>query len=200
MLKKSILGVGLVLSGLVALFCLVVVLQPSGFSVERSTTMNAPPGRAFEQVNDLALWDAWSPWSKLDPNATTSLSQPSAGKGATFDWAGNADIGEGTLTIVDSRPNERVEVEQVFVKPFAGKANFTFVFAPADGGTRLLWKMEGQNDFMGKAMCLFMDLDSMLGKDFEQGLANLKAIAEGSQVEEAAAERAEEPASEGSKS
>src|SRR6476659_8276452 len=198
MIKKTILGVGLALVGLVLLFCLVVALQPSGFALERSTTMDAPPSRAFEHVNDLALWDAWSPWSKLDPNAKTTLSQPSVGKGATFAWVGNAAIGEGSLTIVESRPDERVEVEQVFVKPFAGKANFTFAFEPAESGTRLSWKMEGQNDFMGKAMCLFMDMDSMLGKDFEQGLANLKAIAESSNPQEATA--GEEPRGNGSKS
>lgn len=157
---------------------LVISLQPSSFAVERSATMAAAPGAVFAQVNDLKAWDDWSPWSKLDPNAKTTLSTPSAGKGATFAWAGNDQIGEGNLTIVESKPDELVEVEQVFVKPYAGKCRLAFTLVPAAGGTKVTWKMDGTNDFFGKAFCLFMDMDAMLGTPFEQGLANLKQVVE----------------------
>jgi hypothetical protein len=115
---------------------------------------------------------------KVYPNPTKTISIPSAGKGATFTWAGNDKIGEGSLTILDSRPHELVDVEQVFIRPFAGKARMTFTFAPAGDGTKVTWKMDGTNNFIGKAMCLFMDMDAMLGKDFDRGLANMKSVVE----------------------
>ena len=140
--------------------------------------MAAPPSRVFAQVNDLQAWDDWSPWRELDPNAKKAISTPSAGKGATFAWAGNDKIGEGSLTILDSRPHELVDVEQVFIRPFAGKARMTFTFAPAGDGTKVTWRLNGINDFIGKAVCLFMDMDAMLGKDFDRGLANMKVVVE----------------------
>jgi hypothetical protein len=155
-----------------------ISLQPSTFSVQRSATMAAPPATVFAQVNDLAAWDAWSPWKKLDPNPKKTMSIPSAGKGATFAWAGNKEIGEGSLTILDSKPDEMVDLDQAFIKPFAGKARINFTFAPEGGRTKVTWTMDGTNDFVGKALCLVMDMDATLGKDFEQGLANMKAVVE----------------------
>jgi len=153
-------------------------MQPGVFSVERSATMAAPTSRAFAQVNDLQAWDVWSPWKELDPNSKVTISNPSAGVGATFTWAGNDKIGEGRLRILESRPNELVDVEQEFFKPFAGKARMAFTFAPMSGGTRVTWRMEGTNDFIGKAVCLFMDMNAKLGGDFERGLANMKTLVE----------------------
>ena len=178
MAKKIIFAAAVILVGLVVGFCVVVSLQPSTFSVERGTIMAAPPERVFAQVNDLKAWDGWSPWSKLDPHAKTTISTPSAGKGATFAWVGNQEIGEGALTIIESKPDELVDVEQEFVKPFAGKARMAFTLVPQEGQTKVNLKMSGEHDFLGKAMCLFMDMDAMLGKDFEQGLANMKQVAE----------------------
>lgn len=178
MAKKIILAVAVILVGLVVAFCVVVVLQPNTFSVERRATIAAPPEKVFAQVNDLKAWDAWSPWSKLDPGAKTTFSDPSAGKGATFAWVGNQEIGEGSLTILDSKPDELVEVEQEFVKPFAGKARIVFTLVPKDGQTNVNMKMSGEHGLLGKAMCLFVDMDAMLGKDFEQGLANMKQVAQ----------------------
>ncbi len=156
----------------------VISLQPSTFTVQRSTSMAAPPSEVFAQVNDLQAWDAWSPWKDLDPNPKKTISTPSAGKGATFTWSGNDEIGEGSLTILDSRPNERVDIEQEFIRPFAGKARMAFTFAPLGDGTQVTWKMDGTNGFIGKAMCMVMDMDTMLGKDFDRGLANMKAVVE----------------------
>ena len=165
--------------------CVVISLQPSTFQLERSARMAASPGEVFAQVNDFGKWDSWTPWTKLDPHAKTKLSNPSFGKGATFGWSGNEEIGEGILTIVASQPNERVEVEQEFFKPFAGKARMTFAFAPVDDETLVVWHMSGENDFMGKAMCLVMNMETMLGPKFEEGLANLKAVVEQSDAEPA---------------
>jgi polyketide cyclase/dehydrase/lipid transport protein len=172
---------------LIAVAALVVLLigasvyisrQPDSFSVERSAIVAAPPYRLFAAVNDLKAWDAWSPWKDLDPNAAMTVSTPSAGRGATSTWSGNDKVGEGRLTIVESRPDERVDIDQAFVRPFEGKARHSFTFAPAGEGTRVTWRMDGTNDFVGKALCLVMDMDKTVGKDFERGLANMKALAE----------------------
>lgn len=178
MAKKIIIAVALLLVGLIGGLFVVIGLQPSNFSVQRSATMTAPPAAVFAQINDLQAWDAWSPWSKLDPNPKTTISTPSAGKGATFTWNGNQEIGEGSLTILESKPDELVDVEQAFVRPFVGKARMAFTLAPEGNGTKVTWKMDGTNDFFGKAMCLFMNMDAIMGKSFEQGLANMKEMAE----------------------
>jgi uncharacterized protein YndB with AHSA1/START domain len=166
-------------------FCIFIGLQPSAFSIERSATIAAPPATVFAQVNDLRAWDAWSPWKELDPSAKTTISTPSAGKGATFSWNGNDEIGEGSLTILDSKPDELVVVEQAFVRPFAGSARMAFTFVPEESETNVTWKLAGTNDFLGKVMCIFIDMDAMLGKDFERGLANMKAAVEKSATAEA---------------
>lgn len=168
----AVLCVVLVVAGVV------VSMQPGTFTVQRSSTVLATPPTVFPQVNDLQAWDAWSPWKELDPNPKKTLSTPSAGKGATFTWSGNEKVGEGSLTILESRPNEVVEIEQVFVRPLAGRARMVFTFAPEGDGTRVTWTMDGTNNFIGKAMYLVMDMDTMLGKDFERGLANLKRVVE----------------------
>jgi len=174
MLKKILIAIAV----LVGVLFVVISLQPGTFLVQRSAMMAAPTARVFAEINDLRAWDAWSPWKKLDPSAKSTISTPSAGKGATLAWAGNDEIGEGSMTILDSKPDERIELEQVFIKPFAGKSRITFTFAPEGGGTRVNWKMDGTNDFVGKAMCLVISMDSLVGKDFEEGLANMKAVVE----------------------
>lgn len=175
---RKILIVLAVLCGILVAAAVVVGMQSDTFTVQRSSTMAAPPAAVFAQVNDFQAWDAWSPWKELDPNAKVSRSAPSSGKGATFSWSGNDQIGEGSLTIRDSRPDELVDIEQVFVRPFPGKARMLFTFAPEAGGTRVTWTMDGTNSFLGKAMCMVVDMDSMVGKDFERGLANMKSVAE----------------------
>jgi len=167
-----------VLCGSILAFCLAISLRPSTYVVQRSATISAPPNIVFAQINDLRAWDAWSPWSKLDPNSKTTFSDPSAGKGASFSWDGNDRIGAGTMTILESKPDEIVAIDQEFTRPFAGKSRVAFVLRPEGMGTVVQWKMDGVNDFIGKAICMFMDMDAMVGKDFEQGLANLKAVTE----------------------
>ncbi len=177
-MARKILFVLAILGVVLGVAVLVVSQQPDTFSVQRSVIVAAPPSRVFAQVNDLQAWDAWSPWKELDPNARTTISTPSAGKGATSTWAGNDKIGEGNLTILDSRPYELVDIEQVFIRPLAGKARMVFTFTPEGDGTQVTWKMDGTNNFVGKAMCMIVDMDTMLGKDFERGLASMKSIAE----------------------
>ncbi|MGD9721242.1 MAG: SRPBCC family protein [Pirellulales bacterium] len=146
--------------------------------MERSLVMAAPASDIFAQVDDLAAWDRWSPWAKLDPQAKTTISDPSSGEGANFAWNGNDDVGEGSLTIVDSRPDSLVELEQVFVRPLAGRCRMKFLLVPQDDGTKVTWRMDGTNSFIAKAICLVMDMDATLGPNFEQGLAGIKSVVE----------------------
>lgn len=169
----------LTLAAVVALFAGYVALLPSTFRIERSTIAVAPPAAVFAEVNDLHKWEAWSPWAKLDPNAKSTFEGPPAGEGAVMRWAGNAEVGEGSMTIVESRPDEHVRIRVDFVKPFAGTSTSAFTFKPDGPRTIVTWTTSGENDFIGKAICLFMNPEKMLGEPMEKGLASLKTVAEG---------------------
>jgi uncharacterized protein YndB with AHSA1/START domain len=174
MLKKILIG----LAVLVALFVVVVAMQPSEFHVERTATIAAPPTEVFAQVNDLHKWDAWSPWAKLDPNAKITFEGPESGQGAAMSWAGNDKVGEGKMTVVESRPNEAVKLKVDFVEPFEGTSNSDFAFKPEGDGTAVTWAMSAHHSFMEKAFCLVMNGKKMIGDDLEKGLAQLKASLE----------------------
>jgi hypothetical protein len=181
MIKKILLWTAGAIALLVLGFVAVVAMQPDDFVITRSATFEAPPDRVFPHVNDLHNWQAWSPWARLDPNAKNTFEGPSAGEGAAFAWSGNDKIGEGKLTITESKPNELVRMKLEFVRPMEDKADTDFALEPAGDKTKLTWTMAGKNNFMGKAFCLFMDMDAMVGGDFEKGLANLKQIVEAEQ-------------------
>jgi hypothetical protein len=175
MFKKILIG----LAALVLIFVVIVALQPSDFRVDRTATVAAPPAAVFAQVNDLHKWDAWSPWAKLDPNAKITFEGPESGQGAAMSWAGNDKVGEGKMTVVESKPDEAVKLKVDFVKPFEGTSSSEFVFKPEGGGTSVNWGMAGKNDsFLAKAMCLVMNGKKMIGDDMEKGLAQLKTVAE----------------------
>jgi polyketide cyclase/dehydrase/lipid transport protein len=178
MLKKVLIGVPVVLLLLLLGFAGVVAMQPSAYVVTRSADILASPEEVFAQVNDFHRWEAWSPWAKLDPNAENSFDGPSEGKDATFRWSGNDQIGEGRMTILQSRSPELVQIELVFVRPFADIALTEFAVKPVGEQTRITWSMSGKHTFMSKAMCMFMDMDRMLGGQFAEGLENMKRIAE----------------------
>jgi Polyketide cyclase / dehydrase and lipid transport len=178
MIKKILLGALVVIVVGVAIFCVVVAMQPAHYHVERSATMNAPAVVVFNQVNDFHKWDAWSPWAKLDPNMKTSYEGAPAGSGAVYSWTGNSDVGEGRMTITDSKPGESVKIKLDFVKPFAATNATAFSFKPQGNQTAVTWAMDGDNNFVGKAFGLFMNMDKMVGGDFEKGLAQMKAISE----------------------
>jgi hypothetical protein len=165
----------IVVAGALAAF---IATRPAEFSVTRSAQLAAPAPAVFAQVNELRKWKAWSPWAKNDPQAKETYDGPAAGVGAAMSWAGNREVGEGRMTIVESRPAELVRFKLEFLKPFAATNDAEFAFRPAGGGTEVTWTMRGRNNFIGKAMCLVFDMDKMVGGDFEQGLAGIKAIVE----------------------
>ena len=172
--KKILIVLGLIL----LVFVVVVALQPADFRVSRSLAMAAPPAAAFAQVNDFHKYDAWSPWVKLDPKAKISYEGPDAGVGAKFNWAGNSDVGKGSMTIVESKPDEQIRLDLEFVEPMAGKCDTLFTFKPEGEKTIVTWNMAGKNNFIQKAMSLFMNCDKIVGDQFEIGLNNMKAIVE----------------------
>ena len=173
MLKKILIAVGAVF----ALLLVAIALQPPTFHVERSITMAAPPEAAFAQVNDFHAWSAWSPWEKLDPSLKRSYDGPPAGVGAKYAWVGNKEVGEGRMTIEHSDPG-KVAIKLEFLKPFAATNTATFTFTKTPDGNKTTWAMDGNNNFIAKAFHLVMDMDKMIGPDFERGLAGIKTAAE----------------------
>lgn len=176
MFKKILIAFLIVVAGL----AVVVALQPAAFSVSRSATMAAAPASVFAQINDFHNWEAWSPWAKLDPASKSAFEGAASGKGAVFKWSGNDQVGEGSMTIMDSDTAKQVRIRLAFVKPFASTANTVFDFAPAGSGTTVTWTMSGENsNFIAKAFCLLTGgPDKMIGPDFEKGLAQMKAVVE----------------------
>src|SRR6185369_1574441 len=166
------------LGALIVVFLIVVALQPGEFRITRSAAMSATPAKVFEVVNDFHNWEAWSPWAKLDPKATSVFEGPSSGEGAKFSWSGNDKVGEGTQTIVESKPAERIRIRLDFKRPMEDTSEAEFTFKPEGEQTLVTWSMHGKKNFVSKAFCMFMDMDKMVGGEFEKGLANLKEIVE----------------------
>jgi hypothetical protein len=174
MLVKILIAVVVVVLGLAAY----IATRPGEFQVVRSATFAAPAPAVFAQVNELRKWEAWSPWAKKDPQMKQSYEGPAAGAGAVTSWVGNKDVGEGRMSIVESRPAELVRFKLEFFKPFAATNSAEFTFKEQGGRTAVSWSMSGQNNFIGKAMSVVFDFDKMIGADFEAGLASLKTIVE----------------------
>jgi hypothetical protein len=177
-MKKKLLIVLGILAAIVVVFVIVAALQPSEYRVSRSATMAAPAAAIFPHVNELKKWEPWSPWMKLDPNAKSTLEGPEGGQGAAMSWAGNNEVGEGKMTITESKPNELVRFHLEFYKPMAGESDAEFTFKPEGNGTTVTWSMTGKNNFLGKVMCLVMDMDQMIGGQFEKGLNSIKGVVE----------------------
>ncbi len=175
MIKKILLF----LAVLVAIFAVFVASRPATYKVERSTVIQAPVDQVFARAVDLRKWATWSPWSKLDPKMTVDYSGPEAGVGSVYHWKGNDKVGEGRMTITRVVPNELVQIKLEFLKPWEQTSLTEFAFAPAPGGTKVTWSMSGTHDFVGKLFAVFMDMDKMVGPDFEKGLATLKEQAGG---------------------
>ena len=174
MLKITLVAIPVI----IVVFLIFVALQPSDFRVTRSTTVAAPAEMVFAQVNELKKWEAWSPWVKIDPAMKQTYEGPSAGAGAISRWVGNNKVGEGSMTITESRPNELIRLKLEFLKPMAGTSTAEFTFKPEGRQTAVTWTMTGKNNFIAKAFCMFMSMDKMIGGQFENGLAQMKSVAE----------------------
>jgi hypothetical protein len=174
MLTKVLVALAVV----VVVLVIIVALQPSKFRVARSTTISAPAPAVFAQVNDFHKWEAWNPWGKVDPAMKQTYEGAPAGTGAIYTWVGNKEVGEGRMTITESRPSDLVRVKLEFMKPFAATNTAEFSFNPEGNQTAVTWSMTGENNFVAKAVHLFMNMDKMIGDQFEKGLADMKAAVE----------------------
>lgn len=175
----------MLLTALAIIVPIIVVLlaidgtKPDTFRVERSGSMKAPPDKVFALIEDFHKWTSWSPWEHLDQNLKRTYGGAESGQGATYAWQGNAQAGEGRMEILEAAPASRVVIKIDFLKPFEAHNQVEFALSGEDGGTRVVWSMTGPQPFMMKIMSVFMSMDKMVGKDFEKGLASLKAVVEG---------------------
>jgi len=152
--------------------------RPDSFRIERSALIKAPPEKIFGFVNDLHQWTAWSPWEKIDPALKRSYSGPQSGKGAAYGWEGNSKVGSGRMEITESAAPSKVVIKLDFLKPFEAHNTADFTFARQGDATNVTWAMFGPSPFISKLMGTFFNMERMVGGQFEQGLANLKAISE----------------------
>ncbi len=168
-----------------------IATRPDHFRIERNALVAAPPATVFALINDLHRFDTWNPFrSEPAPGVTRTFDGPHEGPGASFAYAGG-EAGDGRMTIVESQPDARVVLKLEFFKPFEATNQATFTLTPERGGTRVSWAMEGENTLMGKAMSLVVNMDTMLGKEFERGLANLDVVARGGAPASSASVQAE---------
>jgi hypothetical protein len=163
----------------VALLLLYAATRPDTFAVERSTTIAAPAEQLFPLIRDLQAFNSWNPYARKDPAMKIDFAGgPTAGPGARYDFAGNKDVGKGRITLLGEKAPSEVTMQLDMFEPFEGHNTVVFALVPDGAGTRVTWAMHGPSAFITKLMGIFFNMDQMIGKDFEAGLANLKQLAE----------------------
>ncbi|MBI5201308.1 MAG: SRPBCC family protein [Elusimicrobia bacterium] len=167
----------------VLLFAVLIVLavassKPDEFRVERNVVINETPDKIFPWLEDPKKTAEWSPWEKKDPNLKKVFSGSDKGVGAVYEWDGNKEIGAGRLEIKEVVPLRKVVMDLKFFRPMKGENVAEYNVAPAAGGTEVKWSIRGSSPFMTKIFCVFMDMDKMIGGEFEKGLAELKSTVE----------------------
>jgi uncharacterized protein YndB with AHSA1/START domain len=174
MLKTIAIVVVVLVAGILAY----AATKPDVFRVQRATSIKAPPEKIFPFLNDLHKFGAWSPWEKKDPAMKRTFAGSESGKGAMYEWDGDKNVGQGRMEIVDTAPPSKVAIKLDFVRPFEAHNTVEFTLAPNGDSTDVTWAMQGPVPYVAKIMHVFVDMDSMVGKDFEAGLASLKTVAE----------------------
>ena len=171
-------AIGIIVILLIAAVLAFAATKPDSFRVQRAASIKAPPEKIFPFINDLRNFGAWSPYEKKDPAMKRSFSGPASGKGAVYEWDGDKNVGQGRMEIADTAPPSKVTIKLDFVRPFEAHNLVEFTLAPKGDATDVTWAMQGPTPYVAKLMHVFFDMDSMVGKDFEAGLANLKSLAE----------------------
>jgi hypothetical protein len=169
--------VAVVLAIVVAVVLILALTKPDVFRVQRAAAMQAPPERIFSLINDFHQWGNWSPWEHRDPAMKRTFSGNESGKGAVYAWDGNKNVGAGRMEILDA-VLPKIVIKLDFIKPFEGHNTAEFTMLPRGGATDVTWTMYGATPLLGKVMHVFINMDRMIGKDFEAGLANLKKAVE----------------------
>lgn len=174
---KTLAIIGVVVVVVIAGILLYAATRPDSFRVQRVVLIDAPPDKVFPLVNDLRKWTAWSPYEKKDPAMKRTFGAVTAGKGATYAWEGNKDVGQGSMEIAESGPR-KILIKLDFLKPFEAHNMGEFLLEPKGDGTSVTWAIYGPSPYISKVIGTFMNFDDMIGRDFEKGLADLKATAE----------------------
>lgn len=170
--------VGVILAVLLAALLLMASRQPDSFLVERAVIIAAPPEAIYPKIADLHQWSPWSPYEKLDPQMKKVFNGTPGAAGASYYWSGNSQAGEGTLTVRELMPPSKITMQLDMLEPMEGHNVIEFTLEPTDGGTRVTWAMRGANAFPSKVISLFMNMDTLIGTDFADGLASLKTTVE----------------------
>jgi hypothetical protein len=170
--------IAVVLAIAIAAILILAAGKPNTFSVERAISVKAPPEKIFPLINDFHQWVSWSPYENKDPAMKRSYSGAECGKGAVYGWEGNSNVGAGRMEILEMSAPSKILIKLDFFKPFEGHNTAEFTMLPQGDATNLNWVMRGPAPFISKLMQVFMNLDHMIGKDFEVGLANLKRLTE----------------------
>lgn len=176
MFKKISLGIIVI----VALILGYAAILPKDYVVTREITINASADKVFPHLNNRVLADKWGPWTEVDPNAKMVGTGPEEGVGAKTSWDSSGQLGTGSATIVDSTLNEKVGIQLEYTKPMNMKQYSEYLVRTDGANSVVTWRVSGENSYMGRVMCIFMDMDKMVGGMFEKGLANLKRIVENS--------------------
>jgi uncharacterized protein YndB with AHSA1/START domain len=181
---ETIVIIAVVLALVIAIVLILAATKPAEFKVERNAVIAAPPERIFPLIDDFHQWRAWSPWENRDPALKRTYEGAAHGKGAVYAWEGNRNVGAGRMEILSATQPSAIVIKLDFIKPFEAHNTAEFTMLPRDGATdavastNLIWAMRGPAPLMHRVMQVFMNLDKMIGKDFEAGLANLKKAAE----------------------
>lgn len=166
-----------VLAALAGFFGL-VLRRPDEFRVERSVRIEAPPERIYPHIADFRRWSEWSPYERYDPSMKKTHSGAPSGKGAIYEWHGSAKVGQGRMEITDTTAPTSITVKLDFIKPFKANNTAQFTLVRAGSATDVTWSMHGLSPMVTKVMGVFMNMDKMVGRDFEHGLASMKSLAE----------------------
>jgi uncharacterized protein YndB with AHSA1/START domain len=177
-MKKTLARIGGAIAVLIAAVLVFAATKPDNFRVQRAASIKAPPEKIFAVLSDFHAWQAWSPWERMDPSMKRSFSGAEKGKGAVYAWEGNGKVGQGSMEITEATAPSRVVMDLDFVRPFAAHNKVDFSLVPRGDATQVTWTMNGPVPYMAKIVHVFVNMDRMVGGQFESGLANLKAITE----------------------
>lgn len=176
-MKRSLLIAAAAVSVIVIVVLSLALMQPDTFKLERNIAIRAQPAAIYANLDNFKRWELWSPWEKLEPGMKKTYTGPATGVGSIYEWEGK-EVGSGRMTITDSKPSQELTIKLEFIKPFEATNTTVFELVPHGAETEVRWIMTGDNNMIGKVMGVFADMDSMVGKDFEAGLAALKRTSE----------------------
>ena len=169
--------IAIALAALIAGLLIYASTKPDNFHVERSVTIKVSADKIFPLINDLHKWDAWTPYNK-DPAMKKTFSGSESGQGAHYAWEGNKDVGKGEITLVATTPPNKLEFDLHMITPFEGRNKASFTLDAAGDATKVTWSLDDKHNLLLKTMTIFMNMDNMIGKDFELGLERLKTVVE----------------------